>query len=351
MTERFQSLLDWLQQVPLLKEARFEHPTPASSDASFRRYYRIILEHPTTEAPYRSLIIMDAPPEHENCEPFIQVSQQMLGYGLLVPKVLEQDLRQGFLLLTDLGNETYLSSLNADTVEQLYRNALNALVTLQVRGHDASLELPEYSEALLRQEMGLFSEWLCGTHLQRTFDNRTTSIWQNVQSRLVDAALAQPKVYVHRDYHSRNLMVSDSDIHSPGILDFQDAVRGPLTYDAVSLLRDCYIRWPFEQVREWQRAYFLMLVEQRLLSRDEWTSFLEAMDLMGIQRHLKAAGIFARLYHRDGKEGYLGDLPRTLGYISEVGRCYQPFWSFADWVEDNVICALPDVDRSNAPKG
>jgi len=338
MNERFQMMLDWLQTLPVLQGCEVTNPVPASSDASFRRYFRIEV---TGEGGKASYIIMDAPVEHEDCRPFIEVSQQLIAMGLTVPEVLEQNLLQGFLLLTDLGNTTYLSVLeNApeSKVDELYGDALTALVSLQTNGKQAAEKLPAYDNALLNTEMSLFSDWLLGTHLEVDLDVLEKQAWQQTQKRLAESALQQPQTYVHRDYHSRNLMVIDKG--NPGVLDFQDAVKGPLAYDAVSLLRDCYIAWPEEQVEEWQRQYFLKLCEAKFLQKDEWSGFQKSMDWMGMQRHLKASGIFARLYHRDGKDGYLNDIPLTLDYLVKVGKKYPEMHNLVSLVENRVLPRL-----------
>ncbi|NPA71366.1 MAG: phosphotransferase [Gammaproteobacteria bacterium] len=340
MTERFQLLLDWLARQPLLlneaTDTSFSTPVPASSDASFRRYFRVTVTSGIADP--TSYIIMDAPVEHEDSRPFITVSEQLIEMGLQVPKVLAHDLDLGFLLLTDLGNITYLSVLEEATeskADQLYQDALSALVRLQTNGQSAAEQLPVYDRALLETEMNLFPDWLIGTHLQGSIGKLERQNWLSVQTLLQRSAMAQPQVYVHRDYHSRNLMVTEQD--NPGVLDFQDAVKGALTYDAVSLLRDCYIAWPAEQVKEWQRSYFLQLCSVNLTAKDEWQGFQKSMDWMGIQRHLKAAGIFARLNHRDGKDGYLNDIPQTLDYIVEVGSQYSEMTDLVRLVEDKVL--------------
>ena len=340
MTERFQMMLAWLESLPILKGCNVSEPVVASSDASFRRYFRVEVESdPDSRIQLaKTYIIMDAPPEQESSEPFIKISNQLVKLGLQVPKVLEQDLKQGFLLLSDLGETTYLSKLENATeseVDVLYQDALKALVKLQILGKKDSESLPPYNAELFNSEMDLFTEWLLGTHLERPLSALEESEWDKVKLMLIDSALAQPKVYVHRDYHSRNLMATRRD--NPGILDFQDAVYGPLTYDAVSLLRDCYIAWPEEQVREWQRSYFFQLCKGRLIANDEWNEFTRSMDLMGVQRHLKAAGIFARLYHRDGKDGYLKDIPLTLNYIVQVGANYPELEWLVKLIEDEVL--------------
>ncbi len=335
MNERFQMMLNWLQSLPILQDCDVSNPEPASADASFRRYFRIEAQG---NAGKHNYIIMDAPVEHEDCQPFIRVSNQLVNMGLNVPKVLAQNLEQGFLLLSDLGNTTYLSELEKrveSQAEQLYGDALTALVTLQTKGNDAANSLPEYDQKLLTTEMSLFPDWLLDKHLAIGFDKLEHQAWENTQRTLIKSALKQPQAYVHRDYHSRNLMVVEQG--NPGILDFQDAVKGPITYDAVSMLRDCYIAWPEQQVTEWQRNYFLQLCTAKVMQRDEWSGFQKSMDLMGIQRHLKASGIFARLFHRDGKDGYLNDIPLTLNYIAKVGAQYSEMHSLVDLVENKVL--------------
>ena len=338
MNERFQQMLTWLQRLPELNGKSFSTPVPASSDASFRRYFRIEVENDENGRKPQSFIIMDAPTEYEDCRPFIKVANELQTLGLNVPKVIAQNLELGFLLLSDLGSTTYLSVLRkADDIKAdvLYGDALNALTTMQSRGAEHSKNLPSYDAALLHTEMNLFSDWLLNTHLDIHLNSSEQSAWQTIQKQLSDSALKQPQTYVHRDYHSRNLMVVEEG--NPGVLDFQDAVRGALTYDAVSLLRDCYIAWPQEQVTEWQRQYFLGLCEHQLVTKHEWDDFVKAMDFMGIQRHLKASGIFARLNHRDGKDGYLNDIPLTLQYIQMVGSHYSEMKPLVDLLEAKVL--------------
>ena len=315
--------------------------SPASVDASFRRYFR--LDWPDTGD---SLIAMDAPPKHEDCRPFLRIARQLRRAGLRAPAVLASDLPQGFMLLSDLGNTTYLSALDDDTADALYTSALEALVRVQKLDTEG---LPPFDASLLRSEMALFEDWLLRRHLDLT---PPEPIWRKVQDMLVESALSQPQVYVHRDYHSRNLMVCDADsaepfapplsahsatIHSPGLLDFQDAVKGPLTYDLVSLLKDCYVSWPADRVETWLRHYAERARAAGLAVPDDLARLFARM---GAQRHLKAAGIFARLYHRDGKAGYLGDLPRTLGYITALADVDDDLAPFATWVRDAVHPAL-----------
>lgn len=306
MGERLQQLTRWVGERLGRSDLDI---APASSDASFRRYFRI--RHGGD-----SLIVMDAPPAKEDCRPYIAVARAMFDAGLNVPEVLEADLEQGFLLLSDLGSRMYLPELNEQTVERLYGDALGALLTLQVCGQADDAALPPYDRALLRREMELFREWYLAKHLGVALDERTNAVLDRAFALLEDAALEQPRVCVHRDYHSRNLMVTTRN--NPGILDFQDAVIGPVTYDLVSLLRDCYIAWPRERVEEWALGYRDLAIQSGVLREEHEESFLRWFDLMGVQRHLKATGIFARLNYRDHKANYLPDIPRTMGYVLEV---------------------------------
>lgn len=297
---------------------------PASADASFRRYFRVV-----TDAGER-FIVMDAPPEKEDCRPFVAVAQALSGFGLNVPKVLSLDLAQGLMLLSDLGNEQYLQALSEDTADRLYGDAIEALVRLQQHGPVTSSMLPRYSRELLLDEMQLFSQWLLTRHLG--LDPAVAMSLRAEYEWLATQALAQPQVWVHRDYHSRNLMVTAE--RNPGVLDFQDAVVGPLTYDLVSLLKDCYIAWPRERVVGWVRRYFDSAAEAGLCPGVGFEQLLRWFDLMGVQRHLKAAGIFSRLNHRDGKPGYLGDIPRTLNYVAAVCGDYPSLSRLGEVVEE-----------------
>jgi aminoglycoside/choline kinase family phosphotransferase len=264
---------------------------------------------------------MDAPPGKEDCVPFIQIAGYLEAMQLNAPRILEADLDKGFLLLTDLGSTQYLDRLTEDNPNAgtLYNDALTALANLQSRGAAFQSHLPPYDDALLNFELSLFHDWLCGTHLGIEFSDSEETAWQSLCDLLVSNALDQPQVFVHRDYHSRNLMVTAEN--NPGILDFQDAVEGPITYDLVSLLKDCYIKWPPEQVQARVTGYYSKIDGALVGSVDE-ASFLRHFELMGVQRHLKAAGIFARLNHRDGKPGYMRDVPRTLSYIVDLSSQY-----------------------------
>lgn len=328
MSLRINILQNWLQ-----RERGVENPEliPITNDASFRRYFRVILNDV-------SYIVMDAPPEKENCLPFIDVAQRLQTSGLNAPEIIAQDLEQGFLLLTDFGSELYLSALNETQVESLYGDALNALARMQIK--TSAEGLPLYDHQLLHQEMSLFTDWLLDRHLNLSLQPHTQVQLAHCFERLSQAALSQPQVFVHRDYHSRNLMVVSQN--NPGILDFQDAVKGAITYDLVSLLRDCYIAWPRERVNQWAIRYFQQLKPQShgLLASVDESQFLQWFDWMGIQRHLKASGIFARLYHRDGKSGYLKDIPRTLNYIVEVSADYPVLAPFYDLISQHVLPGL-----------
>ena len=284
---------------------------------------------------------MDAPPEQEDSLPFVRVAGFLEAMGLNAPRVLEANLDDGFLLLTDLGTRPYLEELQQDEARApaLYGDAITALLALQRHGAAYQALLPPYDEKLLRFELSLFHDWLCGRHLGIEFSDAEELRWQSLCDQLVDNALDQPQVFVHRDYHSRNLMWCGDD--NPGILDFQDAVEGPLTYDLVSLLKDCYLRWPADQVRQWAIEFYRQLdVSMRALVDER--AFRRYFELMGVQRHLKAAGIFARLNHRDGKSRYLEDIPRTLSYIVDLRDDYEELGFVIDVIERQVLPAFGD---------
>jgi hypothetical protein len=284
---------------------------PASADASFRRYFRVSFNN-------RSLIVMDAPPQHENCQPFLHVGRVFAAAGVSVPQVLAEDLAQGFLLLSDFGNTTYLQALTPANAKKLYGDATDALIQLQLASQ--ANELPPYDEALLRREIALFPEWYIGKHLGVTLTEKQNSKLNQVVNFIVANNLAQPSVYVHRDYHSRNLMLLDAA--NPGILDFQDAVFGPITYDLASLFKDAYIHWEEAEIMDWLIRYWEKARKVGLPVRADFGEFYRDYELMGVQRHLKVLGIFARLYHRDGKEGYLKDMPLVMDYLRRACARY-----------------------------
>ena len=329
---RLTALKDWINGIDQVAGC---DPVPASADASFRRYFRL-------QNGGESFIAMDAPPPAENCLPFVKIAGYLEAMQLSAPRVIEADLDQGFLLLSDLGDEQYLDRLQRepDLADSLYGDAIEALLILQRRGEAYQSALPPYDETLLRFELSLFRDWLCGTHLQLTFSDDDETRWQTCCDVLVENALHQPQVFVHRDYHSRNLMVLDEG--SPGILDFQDAVEGPFTYDLASLLKDCYISWPAERVRQWALMYYAKLSENTRQLVDEH-QFCRYFELMGVQRQLKAAGIFCRLNYRDGKPAYLQDVPRTLAYIIELVGRYEELEFVINLIEEKILPVWEDA--------
>lgn len=333
MTSRTQQLTDWVSKALKVAEFLIE---PASSDASFRQYFRISFDGKT-------FIVMDAPPDKEDSQPFIDVGKLLLNAGLNVPKVLDYSLAHGFLLLSDLGNKQYLQALKKNSVDQLYSDAFNALHLMRSSISVSKCKLPAYNQELLLNEMELFREWFLTKHLQISLTQSHHTLLDDAFDFLIRSALAQPKICVHRDYHSRNLMVTKTN--NPGILDFQDAVIGPLTYDLVSLLRDCYIDWPREQVEAWVKQYHAGMMSEGIVAYtcDELLSYQQLLiwfDLMGIQRHLKAIGIFSRLNIRDGKPGYLKDIPRTLDYVVDVSQRYTELGKLNDFLLKKVLPLL-----------
>ena len=280
--------------------------TAASSDASFRRYFR-------WEGAGKSFIVMDAPPPQENCKPFVDIAFLLAKSGINVPKIYAEDLERGFLLLNDLGNKTYLDVINGENADDLFTDALQALLAFQQLPMVAPL--PSYDVALLRRELELFPEWYVKRELGIEFDAAQQVLWQQVSELLIDSALAQPKVLVHRDYMPRNLMLSEPN---PGVLDFQDAVYGPVTYDVTCLFKDAFLSWPEERVLGWLESYWQQAAALNIPVQPDFEDFLRASDLMGVQRHLKVIGIFARICHRDGKPRYLSDVPRFFAYIETV---------------------------------
>lgn len=335
MDSRQQALQQWLVQV--LQKDNFTL-TPASSDASFRRYFRMhFAENFSHEDAVKgvTLIAMDAPPPQEDCRPFVKVAQQLLAAGLNVPQIIAQDVEHGFLVLGDLGNDTYLSQLNHETAPKLYQDATNALIKMQLASQPNVL--PEYDEALLTREMQLFPDWYIAKHLNITLNETQQEALNKTFALLNRNILAQAKVTVHRDYHSRNLMVTENN--NPGILDFQDAVFGPITYDLVSLLKDAYIRWDEEQIIDWAVRYWQPAKKAGLPVPDDFSAFYRDFEWMGAQRHIKVLGIFARLCHRDGKDGYLKDLPLVMDYLRKVCERYvelRPLLRLLDALEGKV---------------
>jgi N-acetylmuramate 1-kinase len=315
------AMRDWLENDLLLS---IIHCETASSDASFRRYFRV-----TT--PDQQYIVMDAPPPQENVEPFIKVATLFTSSQVNVPTIFKHNISEGFLLLQDFGSTCFLDKLNNDNASTMYASALDSLITLQTNTAIDTAPLPRYDHALLTRELGIFKDW----YIDQLLDTKIPdALWHNVQNILIDSALEQPSVCVHRDFHSRNLMVTDEN--NPGVIDFQDAVIGPITYDVVSLLRDCYIAWPESQVELWMTGYHKRLVEAGLIACTT-TQFKRWFDLMGMQRHLKAVGIFSRLHLRDGKSGYLNDIPRTLNYVAQISNAYPELAEFSAYLNTHLL--------------
>ncbi len=302
---RLQDLTNWIHQD--LPDASIE---VASADASFRRYFRIHHNGKT-------LIAMDAPPAQEDCAPFIDITQRLRKVKVHAPEIIKQDLEQGFLLMEDLGDTPYLDQLNQQTADKLYADALDALIRIQQADTQG---LPEYNEKLLLEEMQLMPEWFLKTHLGITPTAEQQKIIERTLTVITTLVLQQPQVFVHRDYHSRNLMITQPD--NPGVIDYQDAVLGPISYDLVSLLRDCYISWSNEKIAEWAMGFKAQAEAKGLMDKVPEATFIQWFDIMGLQRHIKVLGIFARLNHRDAKANYLNDLPLTLHYVIQAGKKY-----------------------------
>jgi hypothetical protein len=334
------SMFDWLENDLLLTITAC---APASSDASFRRYFRVNTSGgcldagdiaPKAGEAGQQFIVMDAPPAKENIEPFIRIAKLLTQSQINVPTIFQQNLTDGFLLLEDFGSQCYLDQLNEATADELYQTAFNSLFKLQTQAPVQNSGLLSYDEALLHRELAIFDEWF----LTRLLDIQIpVPVWETVRTILTASALEQPRTFVHRDYHSRNLMVLDTD--SPGIIDFQDAVFGPITYDLVSLLRDCYIAWPEQRVEQWCLNYFERLRQAGLINCSP-DQFKRWFDLMGMQRHLKAIGIFSRLHLRDDKSNYLADIPRTLNYVTTVCAAYPELDEFNAFLQEHVLPVL-----------
>ncbi len=307
--ERIEQIRGWLQG---LFPARPFTLAPASADASFRRYFRVSFDDGTTR------IVMDAPPAHEDVRPWLHVQQLFHAAGAHVPEVLEQDAERGFLLLSDLGSSTYLAALGSGAdADELYRAAIDTLIAIQRASRPGAL--PAYDRLLLKRELDLFPEWYIGRHVPIAFDDTARNQLEAVFDRILAANLAEPAVHVHRDYHSRNLMVTD---RCPGVIDFQDAVHGPISYDLVSLFKDAYVEWPEEQAIDWLVRYWEKARKAGLPVRADFGEFFRDYEWMGVQRHVKVLGIFARLKHRDGKQGYLKDMPLVAKYLRAACERY-----------------------------
>jgi aminoglycoside/choline kinase family phosphotransferase len=306
---RLEALAHWLEKNCNIAGSSL---MPASSDASFRRYFRI-------SQGKRSYIVMDAPPELEDCTSFIAIATVLRSAGLRAPEIFAQDLTLGFLLLEDLGAQTYLDALQCQDADPLYRRALSALCTLQEISVESSHNIPLYDGQKLQTEMDLCPTWYFNQHLGRPFNQESQEIWKQASAAIIQNCLAQGQVLVHRDYHSRNLMACEP---GPGILDFQDAVIGPITYDLVSLLRDAYIEFDEEQQLDWLVRWWEQARKMGLHVPDDMGECYRNFEWMGVQRHLKILGIFARLHHRDGKSSYLDSIPRVLSYTQKACERY-----------------------------
>ena len=323
---RLEELRLWVIESLGAPDATLER---ASEDASFRRYFRI-------RAKGSTWIAMDAPPEREDCNPFIHVASLMAQAGVHAPQVIAQDLVRGYLLLTDLGTTTYLKAIDESNADALFNDAIDALIKWQLASRPGVL--PPYDEALLRRELELFPEWYLGRHLGLPPDEAERQLLDRVFAKLVASALAQPSVYVHRDYMPRNLMISTPN---PGVLDFQDAVYGPITYDVVSLFRDAFLSWPEERVLDWTARYWERAKRAGLPVNADFAVFYRELEWMGLQRHIKVLGIFARIHYRDGKPGYLDDTPRFLAYARSVAERYS---------ELGELVQLLDAIEARAPR-
>ena len=318
--KRLELIKAWLPSV--IGTTNFTINT-ASSDASFRRYFRVKVEQ-------RSWIVMDAPPNQEDIKPFTDIATFLCRHDVHVPEISAINEELGFLLLSDFGKRAYLDELNGQTADKLYRSAIDSLITIQQCPTTSDVTIPEYNEDLLQRELMLFPEWYLNKHL----NSDAPEFLQETFDQLINNALEQPQVIVHRDYHSRNLMHTTH--HSPGIIDFQDAVVGPITYDLVSLLKDCYISWPQEKIDHWIQYYFDKAQAANLLRPDvSMAQFIKWFDLMGLQRHIKVLGIFCRLNYRDQKPNYIDDLPLTLLYVKQTAAKYPEFAQLSEFLKQH----------------
>ncbi len=305
--ERTERLRQWVESALPAPLVALE---VASADASFRRYFR-------ARTASGSYIVMDAPPSHEDCRPYIHIARLFRAAGANTPEILAENLAEGFLLLSDFGDTTYMAALNEQTADGLYRDANAALIRIQAASRPG--ELPDYDEALLARELHLFPEWYLAKHLKLELSAEQRAMLDGTFRAILDNNLAQAKVYVHRDWHSRNLMVTEPN---PGVLDFQDAVYGPITYDLVSIYKDAYIKWDEAQVLDWTIRYWEAARQVGLPVPADFADFYRDFEWMGVQRHIKVLGIFARLYHRDGKAGYLKDMPLVMHYLRRACERY-----------------------------
>ncbi|MDH5433606.1 MAG: phosphotransferase [Gammaproteobacteria bacterium] len=320
---RKQQLSDWVSRKMKINAVKL---ITVSGDASFRRYFRF--EH--NNATY---IAVDAPPQHEDNHAFERAAKILWDNQLNVPEILAIDLESGFMLLSDLGDDLYLSHLTDDSADQLYHQAIDNIIKMQCIAVDSISHIPPYDDAELQFEMSLFTDWLIPHHLKMDLTSGEQKLIQQTFAKLCDSAKAQPQYFVHRDYHSRNLMLTDRN--NPAIIDFQDAVLGPVSYDLVSLLKDSYIGWPEEKIDGWCRYYYQQARNADLIDFD-YAQFIRYFDLMGMQRQIKILGIFCRLFYRDGKDGYLKDMPLTFNYLSKAALRYNDYHDFYDFLMSKV---------------
>lgn len=319
---RLEQLKDWVNALPDWEDAVFE---TASADASFRRYFRATRKGTTA-------IVMDAPPDKEDSTPFLDVTHRLLDAGVNAPDILAQNLSDGFLLLRDFGNTPLLDQLDPASADTCYRAAMQELLKLQVADTDA---LPLYNAERLLIEMELMPDWFLRQHLQLSETEIPTELIAQTFATISHEVRRQPVTFVHRDYHSRNLMLTPDD--ALGVIDYQDAVLGPMTYDLVSLLRDCYVVWPEQRVTRWALSFHKEAISAGNIPPTDERSFLRWFDLTGLQRHLKVLGIFSRLHHRDGKSGYLNDLPLVLSYVLTVGARHPETAALVEWMHNAGI--------------
>ena len=332
MAERLSQIQNFLQQYQADSPIQFH---AISGDASFRRYFRV--QNDTAH-----WVLMDAPPALEDSQRFIAVANALAAAGLQVPTVLTSDPAAGLVLLQDLGDELLQFSLNAQNATDWYRQALQLLPMMQTVMATAQGPLPQFDRAFVLRELQIFLDWFLPVHLQITLDASTSQMLHSTFAQIADEVLAQPQAGMHRDFHSRNLMIQPDQ--SLAVIDFQDAVVGPVSYDAVSLLRDCYLRWPDALVASLRDEFYLLLQQQNRVSADySLVQFRRAFDWTGLQRHLKVCGIFARLYHRDGKAGYLADLPRVVGYVRDIAAIYPELTEFSQWFDAVVLPRFAEV--------
>ncbi len=332
--QRQQQLHLWLKQQLNLESDEFD---VVSGDASFRRYFR--LKHSTG-----TVVGVDAPPEHENNRAFVAIARGLLKAGLNVPEILAVDFEQGFLALSDLGDQQLLPELNSKTVDDWYQQAMHQLLLIQKTSQFSDYELPRYDRQRLMDEMQLMPEWFVQKHLQIELSDSDSEQLQLLFQRLATLALSQPQVTVHRDFHSRNLMVTVEE--QLAVIDFQDAVTGAISYDLVSLIKDCYIQWPRSRVEQWIRDFHKMLSDNKTPGLPAVEEFIFMADAMAMQRHIKVLGIFSRLNYRDGKVNYLQDLPLTLDYIIETAESYKEFEWFANLLRNKIV---PTFKRRQQP--